>query len=45
MIGKYNQFLVGWNDVPNDLTIEEINEYHSSLRLEYIDLLKDARLI
>jgi len=44
MIGKYNQFLVGWEGVPIDLTSSEIQlpENTSPLREDYMDMRYDS---
>ncbi|MBD3287912.1 hypothetical protein GF337_03840 [candidate division KSB1 bacterium] len=44
MIGKYNQFLVGWDEVPIDLTTTEIHEPEntSPLREEYMDMRDES---
>jgi hypothetical protein len=44
MIGKYNQFLVGWDDADNNLTVDNIKEpdYDSSNRQDYMDMRYDA---
>lgn len=44
MIGKYNQFLVGWEGVDPNLTSKEIHEeqYNSPLREKYMDIRYDS---
>lgn len=44
MIGKYNQFLVGWSGVDDNLTSTQIHEkqYDSALRQKYMDMRYDS---
>lgn len=44
MIGKYNQFLVGWEGVPLDLTSSEIHDPNntSPLREHYMDMRDES---
>ncbi len=42
MIGKYNQFLVGWDNVPDNLSTSEIHEHYSQLREDYMDMRYDS---
>ena len=44
MIGKYNQFLVGWKGVEKNLTSSQIHEeqFDSDLRQDYMDMRYDS---
>ena len=44
MIGKYDQFLVGWDDAEKDLTTSQIHEdeFDSINRLDYMDMRYDS---
>ena len=43
MIGKYNEFVVGWDDAPDDLTYDDIQNYDDSHQQhEYMDMRHDS---
>jgi len=42
MIGKYNEFIVGWEEVPDNLSYSEIQDYYSFQQEDYMDMRYDS---